>query len=255
MDSYDFDARTNRFKHDLFSTYIHDAIKSQLDQITQRGGEAAAFAKLIRGGLTAQVECPLAGTSLATVSVHSPDLQYIHIHAEAAYPAVVVEVADSQPWKEVEDRAESYLLDSYVQAVVAFKFDYGTRATRKASISIWRLHVEGEVVRVIADVKQEAFRDEEGNPTHSAGLRLALSDFASGELLGDADLDIRIDTNQLCQMLTEVEHLASLRKQGSSVNRFNGLRKVRRERTPPESIASDEEESKRAEAGDPDWKP
>ena len=222
---YDYDARTDRFvihvadrKHDTFSALVQAEIHTQLQNIATGSSQAARFAQDIIPLGTSKDSYPLAEADSSKVSIHSPDAQFLHKNAR--YSAVVIEVANSQRWKELSKLAASYILDSkaLVRVVIGFDFPCRPRATYKATISIWRLQTDhvAKTLQVVANPDQEAFRDESGNPTQSSGLRLRLSDFAPKKLsqvLGnDDDCDIVISTDRLCQFLTEAEDLASALK-------------------------------------------
>ena len=256
---YDYDARTDRFvihmadrKHDTFSTLVQAEMYTQLRKIATGSSQAARFAQDIIPLGTSKDSYPLAEADSSKVSIHSPDGQFLH--KKARFSAVVIEVADSQRWKELPKLADSYILDSKarVRVVIGFDFAYGPRATHKATISIWRLHTDhvAKTFQVVANPDQEAFRDESGNPTQSSGLRLRLSDFAPkrlSEVLGNDDnCDIVIPTDRLCQFLTQAEDLASALKgrrseDSADVDWVTGYRVIKTPSSPPERIASDDE--------------
>lgn len=64
-------------------------------------------------------------------------------------------------------------------------------------------------LRVVQEVIDEAFCDNQGNPTNYPGLRLKLTDFTYEELaqgeIKDQDLELVVSAQQLCQYLTAAE--------------------------------------------------
>lgn len=97
---------------------------------------------------------------------------------------------------------------------------------------------------------QKEFRDEQGNPTDNAGLRLHLHDFAHQELvqqeIGDYDQDVTISTRQLCEYLTAAEAKTRQTESLSHHVIAPGVKKRKRSETPPEQIVSGDEATYRA---------
>ena len=113
----------------------------------------------------------------------------------------------------------------------------------------------------------QAFRDDQGNPTDSPGLRLRLSDCACKDLVEDVvregDREIHVSTQQLCQYLTDAEDRVRRREPLVKTSIPYGVKKRKRSRTPPEEMASDDEAkyveqerkvAKRMSDDDPDYK-
>jgi hypothetical protein len=94
-------------------------------------------------------------------------------------------------------------------------------------------------------MEDEAFRDDDGNPTTHPGLRLQLSDFACEELteeaIGGEGRDILLSTQELCQYLTAAEDKIQGRRVLVKHSILSGVKKCKRSETPPERMASDDE--------------
>ncbi|ORY01189.1 hypothetical protein BCR34DRAFT_575120 [Clohesyomyces aquaticus] len=132
-----------------------------------------------------------------------------------------------------------------IQVVVGLDIEYGKRESRKATLSVWRTYVNGNEIRVAPEVADEAFRNQQGDPTDHKGLRLQLKDFAYEELalreLGDTDLELVISTQQLCEYLhTSETRVARLESLGRPLI-APGLKKRKRSETPPDQITSGDE--------------
>ncbi|KAF2180844.1 hypothetical protein K469DRAFT_753181 [Zopfia rhizophila CBS 207.26] len=104
--------------------------------------------------------------------------------------------------------------------------------------------IRGEL-RVVQEVADEAFRDDQGVPTDHLGLQLHLSDFAYEDLaqdeIGDHGRELVASAQQLCQYLTaaetKVQQVGSLGKHSMALR----VKKRRRSETPPEQIISGDE--------------
>lgn len=74
--------------------------------------------------------------------------------------------------------AEDYLLDSdaSVQVVISLDIEYGKKGSRKATLLVWRTRAfytnNRDQLGVIQEMEDEAFRDDNGDPTTHPGLRL-----------------------------------------------------------------------------------
>ncbi|KAI9763276.1 MAG: hypothetical protein M1839_006523, partial [Geoglossum umbratile] len=136
-----------------------------------------------------------------------------------------------------------------VQVVVGLDIEYGKKGSRKATLSVWRTHVvhtdDGDELIVVQEIADQAFRDDQGNPTDHPGLRLQLSDFACEELTEDAirggGQEILLSTQQLCQYLTAAEDKARGQRALVKHSILPGVKKRKRSETPPERMASDDE--------------
>lgn len=160
--------------------------------------------------------------------------------------------------------------DCSVQVVVGLDIDYGKKGSRKATLSVWRTHVviapEADELRVVQEVADEAFRDDQGNPTNIPGLRLQLKDFAYDELaqkeLGKDNRDVVVSAHQLCEYLDAAETMAGRQDLLGEHAIAPGLKKRKRSETPPDQITSSDEASyveqeeratKRVEEDDSDY--
>ncbi|KAH0538075.1 hypothetical protein GP486_008802, partial [Trichoglossum hirsutum] len=175
--------------HELLIRGVEDAIRCQLKTICSGSDAAALFAQEVDSAGSSIINFPVDGAPPTTKSKHEPDASFWH--AQAKYPGVIIEVAYSQKRKKVSRLAEDYLLDSNanVQVVVGLDIEYGGKRSQKATLSVWRTHVihtdDVDRLEVVQEVADEAFRDDQGNPTNYPGLRLQLSDFAFEGLTED----------------------------------------------------------------------
>lgn len=90
----------------------------------------------------------------------------------------------------------------------------------------------------------QMFRDELSNPNLSpdAGLKLELRDFAPERLADGVSDSFLINSVTLCQFLDEAEHIDREDEQRQKIEEpSSGIRKRRRETTPPEIINSEDE--------------
>ncbi|CAG5152965.1 uncharacterized protein ALTATR162_LOCUS2982 [Alternaria atra] len=175
--------------HELFIDGVEDAIRSQLKVIRSGSGKEARFARKVRPARSTEIEFPVENASSSRKSRYEPDASFWHDDAE--YPGVIIEVAYSQKRKRLARLAEDYLLDSdaNVRAVVGLDIEYSKNESRKATLSVWRTQVfqttDGDELRVVQEVADEPFRDDQGNPTDHLGMQLHLSDFAHKGLVQD----------------------------------------------------------------------
>lgn len=141
--------------HELFIDGVEDAIRSQLKVIRNGSGPEARFARKVRPARSTEIEFPAEEAPSGRKSRYEPDASFWHDDAE--YPGVVIEVAYSQKRKRLYRLAESYLLDSdaSVQVVVGLDVEYGTRGSRKATLSVWRTQVIGDELQVVEEVADE----------------------------------------------------------------------------------------------------
>ncbi|ORX95175.1 hypothetical protein BCR34DRAFT_579473 [Clohesyomyces aquaticus] len=252
---YDYDARRYRLVvrmpsgiHETFLARVEDAIYSQLKLIREGSNSAAIFAHKVHPARSTEIRFPVDDAPPNTESKHEPDSSFWH--DDAQFPGVIIEVAYSQKRKDLGRLAEEYLLDSdaSVQVVVGLDIEYG-KGSRKATLSTWRTNLfhtaDGDELRVVEEVVDEIFRDDQGNPTDHPGLRLRLSDFAYQELahneIRGQDQELVVSAQQLCQYLTAAE---SKVQQAGSLGKHSiapGVKKRKRSETPPEEIASGDE--------------
>ncbi|KAF2799726.1 hypothetical protein K505DRAFT_332307 [Melanomma pulvis-pyrius CBS 109.77] len=233
--------------HEFFIDGVEDRIRSQLKAIRSGSDEAAFFAQKVRTARSTVIYSPVNDTPPSAKTKYEPDASFWHDDAE--YPGVIIEVAYSQKRKRLSRLAEDYLLDSdaSVQVVVGLDVEYGKAGSRKATLSIWRTRIahttNGDELRVVQETVDEAFRDDQGNPTNHPGLRLQLSDFACEELTRDAIKDenpeITVSSQQLCEYIAAAED--KIRRQSMLIKHsiLPGVKKRKRSESPPETIASE----------------
>ncbi|KAL5430079.1 hypothetical protein PMIN07_007484 [Paraphaeosphaeria minitans] len=179
--------------HKLFIDSVKDAIRSQLKTIRDRTNRAALFAQRVWPARSTAIYFLVDVSASSTMSKHEPDASFWH--DDAQYPSVIIEVIYSQKRKRVSQLAEDSLLDSdaSVQVVVGLDIEYGQKGSRRATLSVWRTHLahtgDGDELRVVQVIADEAFRDDEGHPTDLPGLRFQLSDFACEELTQESQDD------------------------------------------------------------------
>ncbi|KAI9770759.1 MAG: hypothetical protein M1840_003009 [Geoglossum simile] len=253
---YDFFARSNRLvvrmptsRHEYLIEGAENAIRCELNRIRCGSDKAALFAQKVLLARSTDIYFPVDDAPTTTESKHVPDASFRH--ADAKYPGIIIEVSYSQKRKDLGRLAEEYLLDSdaSVRVVIGFDIEYGGKGSRKAALLVWRTRVfhtdDGDELRVVQEIADEVFRDDQGNPTDHQGLRLQLSDFAceglTEDLVGDEDQEILLPTQQLCQYLTAAED--EMRRRGMLVKNSlpPGMKKRKRSRTPPDKMTSDDE--------------
>ncbi|KAF9738645.1 hypothetical protein PMIN01_03928 [Paraphaeosphaeria minitans] len=148
--------------HKLFIDSVKDAIRSQLKTIRDRTNRAALFAQRVWPARSTAIYFLVDVSASSTMSKHEPDASFWH--DDAQYPSS----------------------DASVQVVVGLDIEYGQKGSRRATLSVWRTHLahtgDGDELRVVQVIADEAFRDDEGHPTDLPGLRFQLSDFACEEL-------------------------------------------------------------------------
>ncbi|KAF2758767.1 hypothetical protein EJ05DRAFT_438545 [Pseudovirgaria hyperparasitica] len=253
---YDFDAANDLLVvrmptaiHELFLARVEEAIHNQLKSIYAESTSRSTFAKKVKIARSTRIHLPNDKDPDGIQSKYEPDTSFWHDDAE--YPGVVIEVAYSEKRKHLTSLADAYLLDSdaNIQSVVGLDIEYGEKRSRKATLSVWRTRIfhtaHGDELRAVQEIVDEAFRDEQGNPTNRPGLQLHLSDFANKGLvrdqIGTQDQDLVVSTKELCQFLTDAEEkvhqLGSLSKDSLAP----GVTKRKRSETPPEELSSSDE--------------
>ncbi|KAF2788691.1 hypothetical protein K505DRAFT_366255 [Melanomma pulvis-pyrius CBS 109.77] len=253
---YDYDGNKNRLVvrmptavHELFIARVEDTIFSQLKSIREGLSDAAAFAQKVQPARSTEIYFPVDDAPPGTRSKHEPDASFWH--TDARYPGVIIEVAYSQKRKKLGRLAEDYLLDSNasVQVVVGLDIEYGKKGSRKATLLVWRTQVvstaDGDELRVVQEIADEPFRDDQGNPTDHPGLRLHLTDFAYEELahneIGDEDRELVVSTQQLCEYLNVAETMVGRLESLGEHSIAPGLKKRKRSETPTDQITSGDE--------------
>ncbi|KAH7548751.1 hypothetical protein J3E72DRAFT_399395 [Bipolaris maydis] len=253
---YDYDPESYRLVvrmptgiHELFIDRVEDAIRCWLRTIRDQPGNAAGFAHKVRPARSTAIYFPVDNSLCNAKSKHEPDASFWH--EDAQYPGVIVEVSFSQKREALERLAETYLLDSdaSVRVVVGLDIGYDRNETSEATLSVWRTQIfhtaDGDELRVVKVVADEAFRNKQGEPTNHLGLRLSLSDFACEELtegvMDDECPEIIITTQELCQYLVAAEHKFKLPDALVKHTIAPRVKKRKRSATPPEKITSSDE--------------
>lgn len=235
--------------HELFIDGVEDAIRSQLKTIRKGSDRTALFAQKVRPARSTEIYFRVDNAPPGTKSKYEPDASFWH--KDARYPGVIIEVAYSQKRKRLSRLAEDYLLDSNasVQVVVGLDIEYGKKGSRKATLSVWRTHVvstaDGDELRVVQEIVDEAFRDDQGNSTDHVGLRLRLRDFVYEELahseLRDEDQELVVSSQQLCEYLNAAETMVGGMESLGEHSIPSRLKKRKRSETPPDQITSGDE--------------
>ncbi|KAI9764196.1 MAG: hypothetical protein M1839_005974 [Geoglossum umbratile] len=229
---YDYDggshrlvARTPTGVQELSIGGVEDGIHCQLKTIRGGSDKAALSAQKVCAARSTEIYFPVDDAPPTTKPKHEPDASFWH--ADAKYPGVIIEISYSRKSKSVSRPAERYHSDSdaSMRVVVGLDIEYGKKGSRKAKL----------VVQEIAD---EAFRDDQGNPTDHPGLRLQLSDFAYEELTEDVvrgrDQEILLSTQQLCQYLAAAEDMARRQRVRVKHSILPEVKKRKRSEPPPQ---------------------
>ncbi|KAL9120796.1 MAG: hypothetical protein Q9187_002652, partial [Circinaria calcarea] len=220
--------------HECLGGLIELDILNQLDVIANGNSAAATLARNIH---------PIRSTSifLEDGARHDPDIQFRYRGAK--YSSLVIEIAYTQSGKKLERLADHYILESSgsISTVVGISLDY--RGTSKATLSMWypRYGVDelGQYLASNEILKRQEFRTANGTPVMDQSLRLPLKHFHPlSEPLPpeDGDPEIVIPYERLAEYLKEAEEEARSTQQGTSKVMQVGMRKRKREETPPEIL-------------------
>lgn len=118
--------------HDLTGAYVQGDILHQILMMKNGNDSSAELAKEICSEHSAQI-------ILEDGALRRPDVRFGH--EEAQYPGVIIEIANPQEDKNLEDLAEQYVLETSgsVRVVIGIKLGYcGGKLT--AGLSVWRPH-------------------------------------------------------------------------------------------------------------------
>ncbi|PBP23773.1 hypothetical protein BUE80_DR005466 [Diplocarpon rosae] len=196
--------KVRRFVLRMSPSPIHDLACIQ--------GESAQFVKKIKAQGSSRIKF-----KDENYGPHSPDAQFRH--SEAHYPGIVIEVSYTQKRKDLRKLADQYILgsDGDIKVVVGLDIEY--KASKQATLSVWRPAIvknqvgEKELVSQ-AVIEDKIFRDSDGNPStdERGGLVLRLRDFAPDDLVGSKLGDpIITPLSQLFTFLQKAEkHTAPL---------------------------------------------
>jgi hypothetical protein len=234
--------------HEIFCANVVRNIMKQLERFEQYNRPEARYAKEIQHFASSRLELPDQTDDGTTKYIRrEPDASFGH--RLARFPGVIIEVCYAQKARQINSLADDYILcsDGSVNVVVCLDVEY--RASRKATLSIWRPQVilrdEVREFRACRVVNEHAFRTDDGQPVESTSLRLMLKDFATEELTRNCpnlDQEVVISSEDLCGFLADAEKRQTAQeRQSGSVNRLSpGVRKRRRSET-PDGVSSDAE--------------
>jgi len=184
-----------------FSATLHDTIIQFAQYLRSAGSHDIFFP-------------PRTDSDTLQKSKNSPDIMFIHERAH--WPGIIIEVSYSIKTKDLPKLADRYILDSdgNVKVVIGFDIEYQrpnqTQAkSREAVFSVWEPEYiqndRGDLELVaVQKIKDQPFRDAQGNPVSSPDLSLRLSSFATYNLsraIINHDQLINISTNKLCEYL------------------------------------------------------
>ncbi|KAF2118101.1 hypothetical protein BDV96DRAFT_569234 [Lophiotrema nucula] len=262
---YDFDGDRNQLIlrmptaiHERFVTLVKQDIDAQLKSLatsTTLEESVTHFAQRVCNLGSADIKFP--NDTSQKPPQNSPDGTYYY--RDAKWPGVILEVSYSEKRKDLEKLADRYILLSKanVRVVVGLDIEYQhpkqkkTKAgSRDAVLSVWRPEIiqnEGKMQLIAAQkIKDQPFRDAQGDPTSSQGLSLLLSEFAHPEIsqaITDHDQSINISTDKLCEYLNDAEEMMQ-RVLDNSLIEMNlpaGVEIKFRENTPPEVLDEEDE--------------
>jgi len=121
--------------HESLQSYITQDLLRQLGTIAQSGSPSAIFAGNIENSASAEIK--FKDTDYGS---HQPDTSFQHF--EAQYPGVILELSYSQKKKDLPRLANEYILGSDADIRVVIGIDVEYKGSKKASVSIWRPHIE-----------------------------------------------------------------------------------------------------------------
>jgi len=283
---YDFDADRNQVVvrmptnlHKMFLKGVEISISFQLRSFassTTLEESIAYFTQCILNTGCADIFFPpRTDSDTLQKSKNSPDITFTHKDAE--WPGVIIEVLYSTKRKDLPKLVDRYILDSdgSVRALIGLDIEYQrlnqTKANSKEAVfSVWEPEIvqnnEGDLELVaVQKIKDQPFRDAQGNPVSSPDLSLRLSSFAPPELsqaIIDHDQLINISTKELCEYLHEAEEWIKSAGSRVKISLPAGTKKRYREATPPEVLSEEDKEkfcrledeaSQKRDDEDPDW--
>ncbi|MCJ1404966.1 hypothetical protein MMC11_008192 [Xylographa trunciseda] len=251
--TWDFVVRMPSDIHERLGCLIRRDIFAQLNAFGNGNNLAATIAQNIRPSGSASV-------FLEDGTRRDPDMQFKY--KGARYPSLILEIAYSQSrkgsGKDLTELADQYITESSgsIRTVIGISIDY--QRTKQATVSIWHpkygLDEQGEYLAADATVMSQEFRTANGTRVTQQTLRLPLKYFPLPGLLppGDCEQEILIPYEKLADYLEEAETETRLTetKEGASMVMPMGMRKRKRESTPPETLnMADERRFEREESG------
>lgn len=121
--------------HESLQSYITQEFLRQLGAISQSGSPSALFAGNIENSASSEIN--FKDTEYGS---HQPDASFQHF--EAQYPGVILELSYSQKKKDLSRLANEYILGSDADIRVVIGIDVEYTGSKKASVSVWRPHIE-----------------------------------------------------------------------------------------------------------------
>jgi hypothetical protein len=121
--------------HESFVFHITQEFLRQLHTISQGSSPSAIFAGNIENSASSEISFEEAG-----YGSHQPDAAFQHF--EAQYPGVILELSYSQKKNDLSRLAHEYILGSDADIRVVIGIDVEYKGSKKASVSIWRPHIE-----------------------------------------------------------------------------------------------------------------
>ncbi|EMD86585.1 hypothetical protein COCC4DRAFT_200428 [Bipolaris maydis ATCC 48331] len=226
--------------HERFIDKVEGGIRTQIQTIALGSGKLAEFAKRVNSSRSAEIRFE------DSKSKYHPDASFRHDIVK--YPGVVIEVAFSQKKTLLNKLAEDYLMESNgnIRVVICLKLPY-PKTLREATLSVWRPRIsetrDGYMLESVEEVKDQVFRDDQGNPVDDSGLQLYLSDFAcktfANKELEDEDAQICISGKTLYEYIKYAEDSVQGAQYVELLDPI--IRKRKRQTTPEEEILSSDE--------------
>ena len=121
--------------HESLGSYITQEFMNQLRTIGNSNSPSAIFAGSIENSASAEII-----SNDTAYGSHQPDASFQHF--EAQYPGVILELSYSHKKKDLSHLAHEYILGSDADIRVVIGIDVEYKGSKKASVSIWRPHIE-----------------------------------------------------------------------------------------------------------------
>lgn len=130
-----FILRVPSLLHESLGSYITQEILRQMGTISQGSSPSAVFAGNIENSASAEIRF-----KDTEYGPHQPDASFQHFYAQ--YPGVILELSHSQKKKDLSRLAHEYILGSDADIRVVIGIDVEYKGSKKASVSVWRPHIE-----------------------------------------------------------------------------------------------------------------
>ncbi|MCJ1281277.1 hypothetical protein MMC26_000595 [Xylographa opegraphella] len=255
--TFEFVVRMPTSIHEFIGESIAYDVCRQIDIIRGGNNPAAEIAR--------KVHC-LGSTSiyLEDGARRDPDKEFRYEGAK--YPSLVIEIAYSQRRKNLSKLADQYIVESsgQIRIVIGIQLDY--KESKIAIVSVWcpiyRADDRGRFLDS-EEILSEEFRKADGTGVLDKKLRLQLKHFVPSEIeaeLGGLAQEILIPYEKLAIFVDKAQDLEST--ENITYMPPAGIRKRRRQSTPPEEFISEDErvyrrretiEARRVEEQDEEW--